>query len=181
MLLVGFTLWGIVCLRHSWKAMWTRLADWVVMSNSVPQREDEPPCGLHGWVVSMWCNHVHTHVWGPTQNKFPFSAFEIPRSRRPVSHFYHLLMFTWGSGVSVRSEWHTRIPRRTSQFRIPETQERWAQNLDKGPHSETPQGHLSACTSHFFTSSPPPRTGPHPPHRRELISNRLYCWNISYI
>lgn len=53
MLLVGFTVWAIVCLRHSWKVMWTRLADWLVMSNSLPQREDELLCGLHGWVVYM--------------------------------------------------------------------------------------------------------------------------------
>lgn len=61
MLLVSFTVWGIVCLRHSWKAMWTRLADWLVMSNSLPQREDEPLCGLHGWDASMWvqsCAHT---------------------------------------------------------------------------------------------------------------------------
>lgn len=62
MLLVGFIVWAIVCLRHSWKVMWTRLADWLVMSNSLPQREDELLCGLHGWVVSMWvqsCAHIH--------------------------------------------------------------------------------------------------------------------------
>lgn len=43
--------------------MWTRLADWVVMSNSLPQRDAGLVCGLHGWVVCVCvCNHECIHV-----------------------------------------------------------------------------------------------------------------------
>lgn len=107
MLLVSFTVWGIVCLRHSWKAMWTRLADWLVMSNSLPQREDEPLCGLHGWDASMWVQSCTRMCGDPLKTRFFSFTFRTRLSRRSTSHSYHLSTFKQGSGVSVRSEWHT--------------------------------------------------------------------------
>lgn len=96
MLLVGFTVWGIVCLKHSWKAMWTRLADWAAMSNSLPQRKDEPLCGLQRLAPLCGCSHVHMHVWGPAENKFTFFTFRTPLSRRSTSPLHHLSAFRRG-------------------------------------------------------------------------------------
>lgn len=111
MLLVGFTVWGIVCLKHSWKAMWTRLADWAAMSNSLPQRKDEPLCGLQRLARLCGCSHVHTHVWGPAENKFTFFTFRTRLSRRSSSPSSSPVGVQGGKeGVSVRSEWHTWNP-----------------------------------------------------------------------
>lgn len=161
MLLVGFTVWGIVCLRHSWKAMWTRLADWLVMSNSLPQREDEPLCGLHGWDASMWVQSC-AHACAGTDGKQVFFLYVQDKTFKTF-HLTFLSPLDVQAGKRSISEVRVTYtePSRTSQFRSWERRERWAQNVDKGLHSETPQGHLSACTSHSFTYSPPCTTGAH--------------------
>lgn len=99
---------AIVCLGHSWKAMWTRLADWLVMSNSSPQREDEPPCGLHGWVVSVWVQSCAHACMGTSRKQVCFLYIRL--SRRSIWYFMYLSTSKQGSGVSMRSEWHTGVP-----------------------------------------------------------------------
>lgn len=45
------------------------------------------------------CSHVHTHVWGPTENKFSFFTFRTRLSRRSTSPLHHLSMlkrYQWG-------------------------------------------------------------------------------------
>lgn len=121
------------------------------------------------------------HVWGPAENKFSFSTFRTRLLRHSTSPLHHLWTFRRGRGVSVRSEWHTRIPQRTSQFRSWEKWERRADFVDKGLHSETAQGNLSACTSHSTTWSPPRRTGSHPLHQRTDITASLTLEYFLYL
>lgn len=81
--------------------MWTRLADWVVMSNGLPQR------GRRAGVWAAWesclcvCNHVYIHVLG--ELKTIFLSLRSGDELKPFHlAFYHPKK--WRSRVSVRSQ-----------------------------------------------------------------------------
>lgn len=146
-----------VFLRHSWKAMWTRLADWPVMSNSLPQKGRRAGVWA-AWVGCLYvCVIVCTYMCKQDGLKlffFLYSQQEFPSCF--ISHFHRAEKFSRGR---AEYQWgHCDIDR--SFFRRQSIG--WGGWNTKEVGSNKTQGLSFSCTtrSHRAVFQPAPLTLP---------------------